>query len=173
MTARGRKPKPARLKVLEGNPGKRKINPGLQLPPGAPPEPQWPALLPGTREKRQREEAQREWRRVVPDLDRMGLLAHVDRGLLADYCVCWARLVECERLISETGLVTATTVVVRANGEEVVQLGRNPLSVTAKEYRSQLKHYCSELGLGPSSRGRLNVPGRDEVDDGEQAVFSN
>lgn len=162
-----RKPKPPRLKIIEGNPGRRPINPGLQLPPGAPAEPDWSKVLPG-KSPVPRRDAKAEWQRVVPELDRMGLLAHVDRALLVDYCVCWASLLECVRRVSKEGQVVLMT---GSQGQQILK--PNPHATLAHQYRQSLKNYCAELGLGPSSRGRLNVPGTDEQDDAEQAVFSS
>ena len=70
---RGRKPKPTRLKLLEGNPGKRRIN-------GQEPQPPWtlpscPAHLSPS--------AKAEWKRLAKTLNAVGLLTQVDRAALA------------------------------------------------------------------------------------------
>jgi P27 family predicted phage terminase small subunit len=116
---------------------------------------------------RARKDARSEWQRVVPVLDGLGLLTKVDAALLTDYCVCWARLVQCERALSHEGLVVEVSFT-DDDGEVIrTELRRNPHSVTVKEYRSQLKSYVAELGLGPSSRGRIAVGGTEsDADDG-------
>ena len=82
MAVPGRKPRPTHLKILEGNPGKRSLTKNEPKPrPVNPTQPDW--LL---------REAKAEWRRVVPELERMGLLTTVDRAALATYCQAWARL---------------------------------------------------------------------------------
>ena len=70
---RGRKPKPTHIKVITGNPGKRKLNfdeprPEIAVP-TYPPE-----LSPA---------AQREWDRLVGELCKLNLLTNLDRLLQA------------------------------------------------------------------------------------------
>lgn len=163
MTKPGPKPKPPRLKVIEGNPGKRPIPESPKPPPIAPREPTWSRILHGDAEdvRQARRDARAEWRRVVPVLDGLGLLTQVDALTLTDYCVCWARLVQCERALSSEGLVVEVWQL-DADGETVrTAIRRNPKSTTANQYRSQLRFYVGELGLGPSSRGRLAIGGTD------------
>src|SRR3990167_9530086 len=90
----GRKPKPTRLKVLEGNPGKRPL-------PADEPEPRMlsiecPEMLQG--------EARVEWERLAPELSALGLLTTVDRAGLVAYCQAWGRLVMAEAFIAEQGV---------------------------------------------------------------------
>ena len=47
-------------------------------------------------------EAQAEWRRVVPELEEIGLLAKVDRAVLVRYCTAWADWVELQRLLLQS-----------------------------------------------------------------------
>ena len=157
--ARGPKKKPPHLKVVEGNPGKRPIEEGVKAPPEAPDEPDWRAIFPGNAKGigEVRKDAAREWAAVVPVLDKIGILSTVDRALLIDYCVCWARLLECERKISTMGLAV--------EGERGWM--KNPHITAAGQYRTQLKSYIGELGLGPSSRGTMKPPeGRSGDEDG-------
>ena len=68
MATRGRKPKPTALKLLEGNPGKRPLNGREPVPPRAALKcPAW--LLP---------EAKKEWKRLAPALEAMGVLTMAD-----------------------------------------------------------------------------------------------
>lgn len=166
----GRKPTPAALKLVRGNPGKRSVRQTVEPPiddDHAPPEPDWSALLPGDDAERVRRDAAAEWARVVPVLDRMRLLSTLDGLVLIDYCVSWARLLECERALAEQGLVLN---VVKTRGDllQWEEPRRNPHSTTAKEYRAALRGYVAELGLSPSARGRIalpTVPQRSRVDD--------
>lgn len=102
-----------------------------------------------------RERAAEEWARVVPVLTKSAGLAAIDTSVTLDYCVATARVEWCERRISVEGLIVTG------------QRGpvRNPLTTIANQYRTQLKAYIGELGLSPSSRGRLTVPQDGEDDD--------
>lgn len=85
----GRKPKPAALKKLEGNPGKRKLNSKEAVPAkGMPTCPDW--LMP---------EAKKEWRRLAELMNQMGVLTEVDVAAFAVYCQSYARWKEVQEHI--------------------------------------------------------------------------
>ena len=93
MATRGRKPKPTALKLLEGNPGKRPINENEPIPPkGTVKCPTW--LEP---------EAKKEWKRLAPSLEAMGVLTQADLTAFAGYCQAYARWKEAEEFISQHG----------------------------------------------------------------------
>jgi phage terminase small subunit len=77
---RGRKPKPTTLRLLEGNPGKRRVDPGPAPPAGPPERPEWLDA-----------EAKAEWDRVTAVLAQMRLLSAADRAALAAYCTAYSR----------------------------------------------------------------------------------
>ena len=95
MAARGRKPKPTALKVLEGNPGKRPLNDHEPIPPkGEFKCPSW--LLP---------EAKKEWKRLASSLEAMGVLTMADLTAFAGYCQAYARWKEAEEFITQHGSI--------------------------------------------------------------------
>ena len=69
---RGRKPKPTRLKVITGNPGKRPLN--LDEPMPEPIVPDFPPELSPA--------AQIEWHRLAGELGKLRVLTNLDRGRL-------------------------------------------------------------------------------------------
>ncbi|MEU7861187.1 phage terminase small subunit P27 family [Nonomuraea sp. NPDC049141] len=153
--------RPALAVVREGNPGKRPVEMGVILPPAELAEPDWQETFPTVRDKAQqtlnrraREIARREWRRVVPVLKHTAGLAEVDATLLSDYCVCVARIDQCERDLSTRGL--------QVEGERGWQ--KNGATTIVSQYRAQLKVYIRELGLSPSARTGLKPPGGDDDD---------
>jgi P27 family predicted phage terminase small subunit len=95
-----------------------------------------------------REVASEEWRRVVPALTHSAGLGDVDVVTLKDYCICVARIDQCEREISRNGILM--------QGERGMQ--KNGATTIVGQYRSQLARYIGELGLSPSSRGRIAPP---------------
>jgi len=145
MTRGGHNRKPPELHILHGTgrPSRQKqAHP--QPTPGRPTCPQW--LLP---------EAKREWRRVAPELLRLGLLTIVDRAALAAYCQAWARWRLCEAVISAEGATVP--------GHRGV-MRKHPLLPACHAYLQLMRAFAAELGLSPSSRGRLSVPPPAEPD---------
>lgn len=164
MGTPGPAPKPYLQVVREGNPGKTSRDPGVVLPPSDLAEPDWLETFPAVRDKdaqavnrRAREVARREWRRVAPVLKHSAGLADVDANLLHDYCVCVARIDQCERSLSRDGLLLL--------GERGWQ--KNGATTIVGQYRTQLRAYIGELGLSPSARTRLTAPEGGNDDDGD------
>jgi P27 family predicted phage terminase small subunit len=133
----GHNKEPANIHVLRGtvHPRQNKAHP--QPRPGRPTCPGW--LLP---------EAKAEWRRVVPELLRLGVLAAIDRAALAAYCEAWARWCECEAVIGREGATVP--------GHRGV-LRKHPLLPALHAYAAMVKAFGQEFGLTPASRGRLSV----------------
>ncbi len=132
----GRKPKPTKLKMLEGNPGKRKLNakepdPGRGLPTC----PVW--LLP---------EAKREWRRLAQKLNLMGVLTEADRATFAAYCQAYARWYEANKHIELEGSVFVT---------EKGYQQQSPWVGIANTNHRLMMQAAAEFGLTPSARSRI------------------
>ena len=140
MGVPGRKPKPTRLKIIEGNRGHR------ALPANEPK----PALGAPRIPKELGREARAEWRRIVPALDRIGLLSKVDRAGLYSYCISWEQFVE----------AIAASKNFKANDEEFRYWRR-----LAREAQREVRAWCTEFGLTPSARGRMDVPGAGDGED--------
>ena len=115
----GNRPTPSAINKLRGNPGRRGRN-KLEPKPcqGIDTRPAW--LNP---------EAKREWARIVPELELIGLLTKVDRAILAIYCEIWGQFVD------------------------AVKAGK-PLNVPAM---AQMRLYAVEMGLTPAARVKLQV----------------
>lgn len=153
MARAGRKPKPTALKVLEGNPGGRKLNnrepksnSGIPVCPG------W--LLP---------EAKNEWKRLAKKLHQMGILTVNDRTTFAAYCQSYARWREANEHLENEGSVCLTK-----NGFE------QPSAWVAIANTNQklMMQAAAEFGLTPSVRSRL-VAGaeiHDSTDDMEKLL---
>jgi phage terminase small subunit len=89
---RGRRPKPTRLKVLTGNPGKRPLNDAGPRPEVA--IPHCPEELGET--------ARREWKRLVGELAALKMLTNFDRTALAAYCGAYALWAEATKAFRST-----------------------------------------------------------------------
>ena len=151
---RGRKRKPTALKRRQGNPGKRALN--NKEPRMDPQIPSCPPHLKG--------EARREWNRTAELLRRIGLITLLDRAVLSAYCTAYADYVQaCEQLNKSSAVI---------KGEEGGQY-QNPWVAIKKRSMDQIVKIGSELGLTPSSRGRVQVAGLETEDEKEQRLFPN
>jgi P27 family predicted phage terminase small subunit len=146
---RGRRPVPTNLKVLHGNPGKRPLNQNEPKP-----KQERPACPPDLSKV-----ARKEWRRIVPILEGLGILTRVDRAALAAYCESWARWREAERKIAETNLV------IKTKSGNVIE---NPYYSISKRERELMHKFLIEFGMTPSSRSKLSVHAREADDPFEQ-----
>ena len=135
---RGRKPKPTRLKLIEGNPGKRPIRGAEPKPPGT--LPTCPAHLSAT--------AKAEWKRLAKSLHRIGLLTQVDRAVLAAYCQAYGRWVEAERKLAETPVLLKTP---------AGYVQQSPWLTVSNKQLELMAKFMAEIGLTPSSRSRLAI----------------
>jgi len=141
---RGTRPKPAHLKMLEGNPGKRRIP--NEPRPVCEKVPKAPTFITDL--------ARQEWDRIAPQLYAMGLLTDLDVGPLAAYCQAYGRYVAAELAISEAAaadLLTKGLMIKTSNGNAI----QNPLVGTANKAARDMVRYASEFGLTPSARARL------------------
>lgn len=150
----GRKPKPPALKILEGNPGKRPINTAAPVP-----RKDLKAKAPVWLES----EAKREWRRVAPELERLGLLSHLDQQALAQYCQAYARWRAAEEVLSREGLTYEYT-----NKAGAVNILARPEVGISNAAQKIMRAICVEFGMTPSSRGRLVLPDAASEDDLER-----
>ncbi len=135
----GPAPKPTQLKRLAGNPGKRRLNEREPQPQaGRVTCPRWLPL-----------EAKREWRRVAPELRRLGLLTCVDRLALAGYCMAYARWRQANDVLTDEGLTFVTP-------SGYVQ--QRPEVAIANKSLAEMKAFAQEFGMTPASRTRISMP---------------
>jgi P27 family predicted phage terminase small subunit len=98
-------------------------------------------------------QARAEWKRVVPELERMGLLTTVDRAALTGYCEAYARYVKAAKEIQKGFTYEYYT------EDYQKKLAKKPECDIARDALNQVKAFCIEFGLTPSSRGKMTVPG--------------
>jgi P27 family predicted phage terminase small subunit len=150
MGARGPAPQPVELKVLHGNPGKRRLNTDRPKPkPGA----TVPAWLPAT--------ARAEWARVMPELTRLGLVTVVDVAALSGYCLAWAQLQQAQAILDVEGL-TMTLPSGYAQQRPEVSIVHKSLGL--------IKAFCAEFGFTPSARGRMTAGATPETPEGDDLL---
>lgn len=133
---RGPPPKPTRLKLLTGNPGKRPLN--ILEPEPGPAIPTCPAHLVPT--------AKAEWKRLARELYDLRILSRLDRAALAGYCQAYGRWVEAERKLQDTPVILKLP-----SG----YLQQNPWLTIAIKQQELMQRFAAELGLTPASRSRV------------------
>ena len=141
----GRQKKPAALKVLEGNPGKKRI-PTEPIPPVG--MPTLPEFLD--------EYAKTEWDRIVDGLYAMKVLAEIDQQVLAAYCTAYSRWRHAEEELQAlviNGGVIAGLVHKTISGNYIQQ----PLIGIANKAAADMVRYASEFGIGAAARAKLGV----------------
>jgi P27 family predicted phage terminase small subunit len=134
----GRRPKPTAIRELEGNRGKRPLNQGEPKPKGIP---TCPSHLDA--------DAKREWKRIGPELMRLGLLTAVDRAALAAYCAAYSRWAAAERNVQKFGVVIKAP----RTGTPM----HNPYVQVANTSLDQMRKFAIEFGLTPASRSRIQA----------------
>lgn len=144
MGRRGPRPTPTTTLRLRGSwrADARKSEPKPKL--GAPPMPSWLSL-----------EAKAEWKRVVPELKRLGLLTQLDRAALSLYCVAYGRWATAEKELAVLGMV------VRTRDGNLIQ---NPYLCIANRAAKQMSEMLAEFGMSPSSRTRVTATKPTEAD---------
>jgi P27 family predicted phage terminase small subunit len=148
---RGRKNKPAELRVIEGNRGHRPIpqGPKFKIPVYVPKPPPFLDKY-----------AKKEWARVAPELYSLGLLLGPDVAALAAYCMAFSRwryaeeelqkVAQVDDSVKHGGLVQITK---QGNAVQHVLVG------VANTARKDMIRIAAEFGLTPSSRASLQGAG--------------
>lgn len=134
---KGRKRKPARIREMEGNPGRRPI----------PVEPDVRPVESLTAPTFLKGRARAEWRRVAVALRDKRLLTEADRSILALYCQAFARWVRAEEMIGKTGGPVVST--------DKGNLVQNPWIAISRRSSEMMLKTAAEFGMTPSSRGRV------------------
>ena|ERR1700732_21422 len=164
MGRRGPCPKPTTLRIMQGNPGKTRLNPLEPKPPQAALDLQPPAFLAPA--------AQKVWSRLVPDLRAAGLLTSIDVDVLAAYCSTYARWREAEDFLKENGLSFVIY------GDPTKKNPKGPVkyvqqypqvSIAQKSLQLMCK-FGAELGLSPAARSRIHV---EKPEEGKNAASAD
>ena len=132
-----RRSKPTKLKLLEGNPGRRPINEN---------EPE-----PASDNIRQPQGLDRfgkqAWNQLVPDLDQLGLLTNVDVFVLAAFCDAYSQWRHASKALRKLNPID----------EEY-----RKVAITVEKARNEMRLTASEFGLSPAARSRLHVSSKQD-----------
>ena len=153
MGKRGPKPKPNMLRLLEGDPGRLGINPAEPTCECWPVKPHIVAAD---------QIASTEWDRlaaVVP----AKLYTAMDEGVLTQYCLVWSQLLKAQEQITTHGVVITTPIMNRDGDVIAEKLEGNPALPAWSKANDTLFKTGDRLGLSPSTRARINMPSKAEV----------
>ena len=137
----GRRKQPTALKILRGNPGKRRLHAEHEAAPPAlddtfdtsPPE------LKGDRR------AQAEWKRVAPLLRDCGLISEAERGAVVALCQQWSTYLAARWQLQRHGVTTLVNGITRVS----------PHLAIADGALVHCQRLWNELGLTPSGRAKV------------------
>lgn len=156
----GRPRKPTELHVLNGNPSKKK-DLGKNEPKPAPivETPKPPTWL--------NKYAKKEWKRLAPGLTRIGLLTEADIGSFVMLCQSYGRWEEYERDVEKNG--STYIYINKGGGENEVERPQTKLAHKAYE---RYKALCTEFGVTPASRTRIEVRPEEQEQDPMEELLS-
>ena len=147
----GRKKKPTKIHVLNGNPS------GRPLPENEPkPEIKGPVCP-----EHLCDDAKKEWARIVPQLEKLGLVSEMDSVAIEGYCQSYALYKTCMEFIKKNG----TCFPMKNPDGTLKYLQQFPQVAVANKALIQIRAFCTEFGLTPSARARMSVPGLKEDTD--------
>ena len=151
---RGPKPVPTKLKIARGSRRVGKLTGSGGEPKPKPARPSPPACLTAS--------ARAEWKRIVPDLERLGLLTRLDRTALALYCQAYGRWFDAEKKAAAHGMV------VKSKRGALIQ---NPYLGIANRAWKQVHEMIAEFGMSPSSRTRVTATPPTDADNAKSRFF--
>lgn len=137
---KGRKPKPTRLKLLAGNPGKRAINrsePTLEA--AKPTRPTW---LKG--------KARTAWDQLVDLLYAMGVMTEADGKALELLCDAYAEYREAREYVIKHGPTYESAT------DKGLIVRKRPEVAIAADAQKRVASLLAEFGITPSSRSRVS-----------------
>jgi P27 family predicted phage terminase small subunit len=146
----GPPPEPLRLRVLKGNPSKRKLPRNEPLPELTANVPEPPSFVTGY--------AADEWWTVAPELHRLGLLTKLDTMTLAAYvmsCASWRKAAEALARMEANDPVMSGLIIKSKYGDAIA----NPMVSVARKHAGDMVRYASEFGLSAAARARLAAGG--------------
>ena len=138
MGRRGPAPEPTAIKLIKGNPGKRKLN--TQEPQPIVTMPHCPAYLD--------EVAKAEWDRLAPILVRMKVLSEADYIALASLCQTFSTMVKAQEQLTKSGILLKT---------QSGYVQQSPLIGIVNSCTEKIVTLCREFGLTPSARSRMQT----------------
>ena len=153
MATTGRKPKPRRLKELDGDPKSRFLSKNEPTPPVSDNVIEWNVV-------KNNPVAHRAFTDNVRVLRTMKMLTDAEIPLINIMAICQARIEEAENKVESEGMIADHT-----NTKGECNSVAHPAVGVSMKYAQMLRTLCIEFGMTPSSRGRLELPSEEKGDD--------
>lgn len=134
---RGRKPDSAKDQILKMEKKRRAAPKDPAI--GTPSKPETVAVDPV---------ASAEWDRIVPVLEKRGVLSQADLGILVCYVDAYSRLVACRKAVAEDGVIVSTDM-----GSAKAHPALTAASIAARDLRSA----AEALGATPASQSSIVI----------------
>lgn len=152
MGERGPANKPTHLKLLQGTYRVDRVAPNEPQPRAqAPPCPKDLSPM-----------AKRIWRKLVPELKRLGLITIVDGELLTVYCETYAEWWEYKDKLRKYGDVQ----IIKDDEGNPKYVQQSPYVGMKNKAALLLKGYAAEFGFSPASRTRISMmPPKEDSED--------
>jgi P27 family predicted phage terminase small subunit len=141
MARKGRPPVPTQLKILRGNPGKRRLNELEPTPPQTGVE--MPEYLGPV--------ARQRWGRVLPLLQSVRVMTQADIEALARYCDTYEWWLATRAKLQKEG----DTYPILNDKGDIKYIAQRPEVAIAHKLAAQLHVLEADFGLNPSSRTKL------------------
>lgn len=161
----GRRPKPAAIHQLNGNPrhfSQAELNGSANPQPNCD-EPEMP--------KGMSKAARREWRNIVPLLKQLRVLSNIDGKALAAYCESYALWETARNEYLSTGITFREMFEDKDGVMRPGNIKKNPAVAIANDALKAMKTFLIEFGLTPASRTRLKIE-RPKTEDDLSAVLN-
>jgi P27 family predicted phage terminase small subunit len=152
MGKRGPQAQPTKLKLLNGETDKRRLNPREPRPAGG--LPSCPERLTGA--------ARDEWERLVPILTEMGVGTDADASALELLCETWGRYVEARQHEVKGGMVWMSG---KKSDSGLPSFVYSPYGAIATKLIGHLRAMYAAFGLTPSSRSGIAADKRTTDDE--------
>lgn len=160
---RGRKPKPTAKKIVEGNPGKRKLNKREPKPkistnmrPATPP-------VAGALYRAEIEAACKAFAdKYLPQLQALSIITDLDLAAFELMSVHYAAAWEAAGIIERDGLLVV---------DKFGQAHKHPALQVLRDNSAAFRAYAAEFGMSPSARVRIQTPLPDDLSDLEMELF--
>lgn len=113
------------------------------------------------------DDAKKEWRRIVKELDKINIVGNLDLSNLGGYCNAYANYIKATDILKDQ-----TFYVERAtrNGAIVV---KNPMVDIQQTYANEMRRFSSLCGLTIDSRLKAAVIKTEKKEDEIQSKFGN